>query len=114
MHLTVELGYNEVLGLVRQLSGFDQQRLSQELGENQRTRDRSDFSSIEMEEECQKRKRRLIQLLEECPVCSQEEIDLQNSFRNQFLLTFPVLDEESINKMLDAKEEIDQCHLMFL
>ncbi|MGL6226363.1 MAG: hypothetical protein ACRC10_07025 [Thermoguttaceae bacterium] len=92
MHLTVELGYNEVLRLVRQLSDFDQQRLTQELGGNQRTTTATSQSVLAV---------------------AQSSLSEQETF-HQFLLTFPVLDEDSINKMLSAKEEVDQCHPMSL
>ena len=78
MQLTVDLGYDQVFQLVRQLSSGDKERLFHE------------GRSLIMPTK-----------LPESEMSDEEYYD--------FLMNFPVVSEEEIEKILEAKEEVNKC-----
>ena len=78
MQMTIDVGYDQVFQLVRQLSPKDKVRL---VREGVLSNAFSDVSEPEM---------------------SDEEY-------YEFAMNFPVISEEEIGLMLEAKKEVDQC-----
>jgi hypothetical protein len=83
MQLTIDLGYDQIFQLVRQLSPSDKERLFHES---------SDFATPMKIPE---------------PEMSDEEY-------YEFAMNFPVISEEEIGLMLEAKKEVDKCRPILL
>jgi len=78
MQMTIDVGYDQVLQLFRQLSPRDRTRLVRENA-----------------------------LPTTHPNVSEPEIPDEEYY--EFLMNFPVVSEEEIEQILEAKKEVDQC-----
>ena len=78
MQMTIDVGYDQVVQLFRQLPPKEKERLFRE---------------------------------SECPImCSHvPEPEVPDEEYYKFLMNFPVVSEEEIERILEAKKEVDQC-----
>ena len=77
MQMTINIGYDQVYELVRQLPPKEKIRLHESI-----------FST---------------------PFPSRSESDVSDDEYYEFLMNFPVVSEEEIEQILEAKKEVDKC-----
>ena len=73
MQITIDFGYDQVFELARQLSPEEREKLVHDLRETD-----SEPGNVEKNREKARR------LALECPVATEEEIEMQNEFRRMF------------------------------
>ena len=69
MQVTIDIGYDQVFELVRQLSPEGRERL---------------FRELDTKREVEQNRQEALRLALECPVAAPEDIENQNEFRRQF------------------------------
>ena len=90
MSATTAFNYNYVFDLAVQLSPEEQKRLVRELPNGTETKPVRNFGSF-------------------LPEPGEEEEPYDHEEFCQFILNGPVLSEEQIQRMLDAREEVNKC-----
>ena len=87
MQLTIDIGYDQLFELVRQLPTREKERLFQESQCQKSQSSNAQPSTIIPElskEEIEQRRRKALRLALECPVATPEELEAFNEFRRQF------------------------------
>jgi len=87
MQLTIDIGYDQLFELVRQLPAREKERLFQESQCQESQSSTTQFSTVIPKlsaEEIEQRRQEALRLALECPIATPEEIEAYNEFRSRF------------------------------
>ena len=82
MQLTIDIGYDQLFELVRQLPAREKERLFQE-SQCQESQSSTVIPKLSAEE-IEQRRQEALRLALECPIATPEEIEAYNEFRSRF------------------------------